>query len=387
MTGTRGDCPPRPPRHADRGIVLYDSMHGYGGAEAVTLTLLQAFPTADLCVGYRNASAFPETVLPGRRLRDLELPARFIGGRTLLGLLGFRYRTGFIAPYDWALFSGSVAVEAVHQRPAGPNLYYCHTLPRFAYDLAAYYRQQLPWTLRPILAAATAVTRFRYPRALARMDRIIANSDNVRRRLQHFLGRSAQVIHPPCDTTGFRWLGQGNYFLSSARLEPYKRVALLIDAFRRLRHHRLVVASGGSEAARLQARAAGAPNIEFVGWTSPAELRRLVGHCLATIYIPRDEDFGMSPVESMAAGKPVIGVAEGGLLETVVDGRTGRLLPAEPSIEAICEAVQALTPAVALTMRAACEARAQRFATARFVAEMRAVVAQTLADRQRPGAL
>ena len=85
--------------------------------------------------------------------------------------------------------------------------------------------------------------------------------------------------------------------------------------------------SGACERARLEALASGATNIVFLGEVAAQSLVDVLGRCVATIYLPRDEDFGMSPVKSMAAGKPVIGVADGGLLETVVDGETGILLP------------------------------------------------------------
>lgn len=362
------------------GLVLYDFLHCLGGAEKVTLTLMEAFPAAELCIGYRNADAFPLDPpgsggpLDPKRLRDLRIAPRFRGARTLLGGLAFRTRTRFLRRYDWAIFSGSVAVEGVYQRLAGRNIYYCHTLPRFAYDLRSYYRDRTPAVVRPALHLASAITRWRYPRALARMDRIVANSETVRVRLARFLGVEAQVIHPPCDVAGFQWLGQDGYYLSMARLEPYKRVDLIIKAFLGLPERRLVIASTGSDEQRLRALAGDAPNIAFVGRLDDASLRDLTGRCIATLYLARDEDFGMAPVESMAAGKPVIGVAEGGLLETVVHGHTGLLIDATPSPAQVCGAIAWLSPERARQMRAACEERARLFSVEQFVTAMRAVV-------------
>ena len=364
----------------EAGVVVYDFLHCRGGAEKVALTLLEAFPVAELCVGYRNADAFP-LAAPGsgepldpRRLRDLGIGARFRGARTLLGGLAFRTRTGFLRRYDWAIFSGSVAVEGVYQRLAGRNIYYCHTLPRFAYDLQSYYQARTPPPFRPALNVVSALTRWRYPGALARMDRIVANSETVRARLDRYLGVEAQVIHPPCDVAGFQWLGQDDYYLSMARLEPYKRVDLIIKAFLGLPKQRLVIASTGSDEQRLRALAGDALNIAFVGRLDDASLRDLTGRCIATLYVARDEDFGMAPVESMAAGKPVIGVAEGGLLETVVHGQTGLLIDAAPPHAQVREAVAWLSPERARRMRAACESRARLFSVEQFVSAMRAVV-------------
>jgi glycosyltransferase involved in cell wall biosynthesis len=207
------------------------------------------------------------------------------------------------------------------------------------------------------------------------MDVVLANSENVRRRLARDVGVDARVVYPPVDVAGYRWLGDEGYFLSTGRLEPLKRVDRLIAAFSGMPDQRLVVTSGGSELPRLKALAAGAPNIHFTGWLDPAELARWMGEARATLYIPVDEDFGMSPVESMAAGKPVIGVAEGGLLETVVDGETGVLLDPACEVDEVREAVRGMTAARASEMRGAAEARAQDFSEPRFLEAMQAVLA------------
>ena len=99
---------------------------------------------------------------------------------------------------------------------------------------------------------------------------------------------------------------------------------LIVKAFKKMPDKRLVVVSGGADMPGIKQIAEESPNIEVLGWISEARLCDLMGRCIATIYIPRDEDFGISPVESMAAGKPVIGVQEGGLLETVGGGEGQR---------------------------------------------------------------
>ena len=96
-----------------------------------------------------------------------------------------------------------------------------------------------------------------------------------------------------------------------------------------------------------------------------------MGNAIATLYMPMDEDFGMSPVESMAAGKPVIGVAEGGIKETIIDGITGTLLPTNPTSEHVIDAVSNLTPVRAAQMRQDCEERATIFERSVFFEKMR----------------
>lgn len=352
-----------------RGIVLYDFLQVRGGAEAVTLAAAEALAADALCVGFREA-VFPASAISGLDLITLGGPVRSRALQYLSGIRRFERRTRFLADYDWVLYSGSSAPCAVH-RHAGRNILYCHTPPRFVYDLKDYWLGRAAWWQYLPLRLLIGHVKRHYEAAFRKMDLVIANSENVRRRIRDYFDRDSLVIHPPCDTGRFVWLGHQDYYLSTSRLEPYKRVDLVVKAFLRMPEKKLVVASGGSELGPLKALAEGAPNIRFTGWTSDGELAELVGNALATVYIPVDEDFGMSPVESMAAGKPVIGVAEGGLLETVVPERTGILLPAEPGVEDLVEAVNRMTPALALSMREACEERAKLFGKEVFARKMR----------------
>lgn len=132
--------------------------------------------------------------------------------------------------------------------------------------------------------------------------------------------------------------------------------------------------SGGSEEAKLREMAQNYPNIHITGWQSDEQIRHWVGNAIATLYLPVDEDFGMTPVESMAAGKPVIGVAESGLLETVQHGKTGLLLAKQLSVTDIVEAVRFMDKDVALTMRTACEERAKQFLREIFIEGMNEVL-------------
>ena len=189
------------------------------------------------------------------------------------------------------------------------------------------------------------------------------------------------VVYPPTDITRFRWAPSEGYYLSTARLTSLKRVDTIIEAFLAMPDKRLIVASGGEDAAKLVAKAGGAPNIAFTGWTNDAALDRLMASAIATIYVPRDEDFGMSPIESMAAGKPVIGVAEGGLVETIVPGETGMLLPRDFNAAQLAEAIRAMTPDIATRMREACQNRAELFSERRFVERMAEIIAGEIPSR------
>lgn len=268
------------------------------------------------------------------------------------------------------IYSGTYTPLAAGNQPGARNVLYCHSPPRFVYDQRAFYLRSVPVWQRPALWAFIRYLKPRYERAVGNMGVIISNSENVRRRVRTYLGRDSIVVHPPCRVESFYWREPENYYLSTARLDPLKRVDVVIAAFKRLPAKKLVVVSDGPDRRRLERLASGADNIAFAGEVSDDRLRALMAECIATIYVPRQEDFGMSAVESMAAGKPVIGVSEGGLLEIVVDGETGILLPPDPQPDHLIAAVSSLTAAQARAMRQACERRSMRFTSEEFISNM-----------------
>ena len=356
--------------HPPNRFILYDYLQVAGGAERLTLTLAEALPEFQLVVSrvYADAQALSLGALSPRCLGSGV--TRWMG-RIPEALWQFRTATRFLRHAEAVIYSGFYAPLATRNQLTGRKIYYCHTPPRYAYDLATVYRNTIPILWRPVFDAGICWLRHEYEQALAGMDAVIANSFNVQRRLKQYLGIEAQVIHPPIDIARFRWLGAGDFFVSLARLTKPKRVDRIVQAFLRMPDQKLVVVSGGPELDNLRCLAAGARNIHFTGWQSEMQLQEWIGNARAAIYLPVDEDFGMSPVEAMAAGKPVIGVAQGGLLETILDGQTGILLPAEPVVDQLITAIRQLTAQLALAMRPACEARARLFSRDIFINQMR----------------
>ncbi len=353
--------------------LVHDLFRIRGGGERLTLTL--ASELADtLCFGYRTADSFDIESMTRSRLVDLQASGGIIGVRTFKLMHAFRHKTGFLKDYDAVIYSGILSPTAVYNHPDGPNILYCHTPPRFAYDKYAVHLKNLaPWK-RPLMQLYVPCLKALYEPAVRRMDLVVANSQHVRERIKKFLGLDSTVVYPPVDTDQYAWQGQEDFYLSTARMDPLKRIDVVIKAFRLMPYKKLVVASGGSELPKLKALAQGADNISFTGWVDDTRLKQLVGSCIATIYIPQHEDFGMSPVESMAAGKPVVGVAEGGLKESILPEETGLLVRPDPAPEDVVEAIGTLTPQRALEMRQACETRAKQFDTRIFLDRMREVV-------------
>ena len=287
----------------------------------------------------------------------------------------FALKTTFLAEYETVLYSGCYSPLALQNHRDRHNVYYCHTPPRYLYDQQDFFLSLIPGWQRPVLLGFNSYFRPKYEKVVAEMDVIVANSATVRDRIKKYLGLGSTIVHPPCDLNKYNWQEPEGFFLSTARLDPLKRVDMIVRAFRQLPGRRLVVVSGGTEYTHIARLADGFENIKVLGWVDENRLQRLLASCLATIYIPKDEDFGMSPVESMAAGKPVIGVAEGGLLETVVDGETGLLLPASDiSEDLVCQAVERCTRKMVMDMKDACQKRAALFSRDIFLDKMKAVL-------------
>jgi len=327
-----------------------------------------------ICFGYRMPDSFDLDSLAKVKLYDLNVKGGPFGLRTLRLMQAFKNKTKFIRDYDVAIFQGFFTPLAVHHHTRGPNIYYCNAPPRFAYDQFEFHMSLLPIWKRLLSRAYMPHLRKVYEEAVNNMDVVVANSRNIKMRIRRYLNVETVIVHPPCDTRSFKWLGQEDFYLSTARHDPLKRVDVIIEAFKLLPEKKLVVCSGGGEGKNLRALAAGAPNITFTGWIDEQTYHDLIGKALATIYIPTDEDFGLSPVESMASGKPVIGVQEGGLLETIIPGETGVLLDPDPTPVAVAEAVLDLTAERALDMRPRCEERAKAFDTDVFVKKMKEIV-------------
>ncbi|HSB96766.1 MAG TPA: glycosyltransferase [Spongiibacteraceae bacterium] len=356
-----------------RFAVLYDYLQVAGGSERMALDLCRGLPGASLFVARAYAEA---AALTGSRPDEIKALGSAITrplGRILEAAYCFKYRTQFLSDAKNTYYLGNYAPLAASRQANGKKIYYCNTPPRFAYDWSAEYRSRQAPVLRGPFDHLTACYRSVYEQAVAQMDVVIANSENIRQRIKKYLNLDSQVIYPPVDVEKYRWLSQGDYFVSTARLMPYKRIRAIVEAFLKLPAQRLVILSGGPELASLQQLAADADNIHFTGWQSDAQLLDWIGNARAAIYIPKAEDFGISPVEAMAAGKPVIGVADGGLLETIVHEQTGLLLPPDPTTEELIAAICRLNPATALAMRGACEARARLFSRNIFLEKMLAL--------------
>jgi Glycosyltransferase len=204
-----------------------------------------------------------------------------------------------------------------------------------------------------------------------RVDLFVANSHEVAGRIARYYRRPSVVIPPPVDLPPYEPQPPEEFYLAGGRLIPYKRLELAIEAFNHLRLP-LKIFGDGRDRARLE-RLAG-PNIEFLGWVDEATRLDLFARCRAFIF-PGEEDFGITPLEVLAVGRPVIAYAAGGALETLIDGVTGRFFY-QPTAAALAAAValsrtDQIDP---LTLRR----HAERFSRARFLKAFRSFVDDAL---------
>lgn len=280
----------------------------------------------------------------------------------------FIFHTKFLKQYDTVIFSWDCISAIRNCRKDTKKIYYCHTPPRYIYDLHHLYLKKVPFYLRPLFRFGCFVFRYLYERDLSKIDMILTNSHNTQKRIKEYIGYESTVLYPPVDTSKFKYISDGDYFLSFARLADAKRVNKIVEAFRELPNEKLIVIYGKNDPQKekIFGLAKGCKNIELITLEDNDLLYEYVWKARATIYIPIDEDFGMSPVESMSAWKPVLGVDDGWLKETIIHKKTWYLIGKSADKDELKDAVKYLSQDVCMNMKENCEKRAWDFSLESF---------------------
>lgn len=306
--------------------IVHDYLTQRGGAERVVLALADAFPEApihtSLYAPNETFPAFDESRVQPMMLNEVETLRE--DHRRALPLLA----PGFSAlnvDADVALCSSSGWAHGV--RTSGCKIVYCHTPARWLYQSDRYLREHGP-AAHAAVALLGPLLRSWDRRRADTADRYIANSRVVRDRVRRQYGIDPEVVPPPhsMDPEAPRQAIDGvepGFWLTVARLLPYKNVDVIVEAFDRLENRRLVVVGKGPQLCELRSRAP--DNIRFTGWVTDGQLRWLYANCVATV-AASFEDYGLTPLEAAAFGKPTVAVSWGGYLDTIVDGRTGILV-------------------------------------------------------------
>jgi glycosyltransferase involved in cell wall biosynthesis len=312
-----------------RVLIVHDWIVGWAGSERCVQQLLHVFPDADLVVGLMSASMREHNEVT-RRARETwlgTLPAARRRHRWFLPVEALAFASLGTRGYDLIVSSSHAFAKAVRSRNGAVHVSYCHSPPRYLWDLRSMYERDATGLQRLAMRLGTGPLRAFDRRAARGVDHFVSNSQHVAHRIARCYGRDATVINPPVEPKPLDGAPgpRGDYLLYLGRLVPYKRVDLAILAAERL-GVKLLIAGEGPARHRLE-RLAGR-HVEFLGPVSDTEAGRLLEECRAFIF-PGEEDFGIAPVEANAHGAPVIGYAAGGLLETMIPGVTGELFEAQ----------------------------------------------------------
>ena len=301
-----------------RVALVHDWLTGMRGGERCLEAFCEIFPDADLFTLVHVPGSVSPVVERRRVVTSFlqRLPGAGSGYRRYLPLFPAAVRRFDLRDYDLVLSSSHAVAKSVRVPAGALHVCYCFTPMRYVWDLYDEYfgagAGRLTRMAMPPLAAAL---RRWDRRTAAGVHRFVAISHFVADRIRRAYGREADVIHPPVDVARFRIEeAPGDYYLVVSALTPYKRVDLAVEAANRLRR-RLLVVGTGPEAARLHALAG--PTVELLGWRDDEAVAELYARCRALV-LPTLEDFGITPLEAMAAGRPVIAFGRGGARETVV---------------------------------------------------------------------
>lgn len=314
---------------------------GMRGGEKVLESLCRMFPGADIFTHVYDPAKMSPTIL--RHKVHTTSIARLPMARKLYTKYVSRMPRALeeldLAGYDLVISSESGPAKGVIAPPEAPHLCYVHSPMRYIWDHYGTYRAHADPLTRAFMGRLSPDLRMWDVISASRVDGFAANSSFVQQRIAKYWRRPSRIIHPPVDVAGFApepGVERGEFYLYAGELTAYKRPELAIEAFNRL-DKPLVVIGGPHKAERALSRKA-RRNIRFLGRVPDATLRRYFASCKALIF-PGEEDFGILPVEVMAAGRPVIAYGKGGALDTVIDGATG-LHFHEQSVDALVKAVQ-----------------------------------------------
>jgi len=345
-------------------IVHYWLLNRRGGEEVLD-ALCRLLPDADIFTLFLDpATLSPE--LQRRKITTSFLNPLRRGYRSLLPLMPMALESFDLRGYDLVLSSESGPAKGIITNSATRHLCYCHTPMRYLWDLYPEYRNE--WTKsmwkRAAMTPLTNYLRLWDYASAARVDQFVANSENVRRRIWKTYRRESEVVHPPVDVEAFYWRPAEDFYLMVSELVPYKRVELAVRLFSRT-GRKLKIAGAGPEYKKLRGMAA--PNVHFLGRVSDDELGDLYARCRAFL-LTGEEDFGITPVEALASGKPVIALARGGALETVPSfGGVFFDDPSEASLEAAIARFEEMEPGI---LPAELQVWARRYSEAEFTRKM-----------------
>ncbi len=304
--------------------LVHDMLVQEGGQERVLRALQELFPQAPTFVLIYNKNN------KIKYYKDKDIRATFLQKmpnienkyQWYLPLMSTAIESHDLSEFDIIFSSASSFAKGILCKPKTRHICYCHTPTRYLWSDAKGYVEDLPYPnlIKNILPFYLSHLRNWDWSAAQRVDKFLANSKVVKNRIARYYNQESRVIYPPVDVHKFYISSKDkDYFLIGGRLVPYKRYDLVIKAFNKL-NEPLKIFGSGPELERLKTLAK--PNIEFLGRVSEGKKTELYANCKAFLN-PQEEDFGITTIEAMAAGRPVIAYKKGGAVETIIEGVTG----------------------------------------------------------------
>ena len=318
---------------------VHEYLNQFGGAERVLQVLCSMFPDAPIYTLFYDAQA-TGGVFEGREIRTSFLQkAPFIKKyhRVFPLFMPFAVEQFDFSDFDLVLSISASFAKGVITKPGTKHICYCLTPPRFLWDDSQKFMEEFsyPRAIKSLFYPLITYLRLWDREASLRVDDFLAISNFVKGRINKYYLRDSIVIHCPVNVKKFYISSDvGDYFFMAGRLVSYKRFDLAIRAFNKLGWP-LKIAGVGPEINKLKKMAG--DNIEFLGLVSDEKLADLYSHAKAFIF-PQEEDFGITPLEAMASGRPVIAYRGGGALETIEEGKSG-IFFSEQTEESLSEAL------------------------------------------------
>jgi len=349
--------------------LVHDFLMYWGGAERVLRGFHTMFPKAPIYTLFYD-KPFAKRFFPDADIRPsfLQSSSRF-GHRWLLPLMPSAAESLNLDSFDTVISSG-IFSKGIITKPFTRHIHYCHTPPRFLWEESEEYLDSaVSFPLRSLASLSLHLLRIWDKAASDRVDTFLANSRWTAARIKKIYGKDAKVIYPFVDLEKAiaknLKLKTKNYFLIVSRLKSYKNIDLAIKVFNKT-GLRLYIVGEGSERRRLQGMAK--RNIKFLGMKQEEHLPLLYRHASAVI-LPGQEDFGLTIVEAMAQGTPVLAWRKGGAQETIVEGTSGEFFD-EPTPKSFYAGLRRLAGNLPRYRKVSIEKSAQKFSFQRFQREI-----------------
>ncbi|HUV42483.1 MAG TPA: glycosyltransferase [Patescibacteria group bacterium] len=360
--------------------LVHDYLREYGGAERVLMALHEIWPEAPIFTAFQRKNSVAGKAFAHTKVKESWL-ALLIKYQNLYS--PFRFLTPLIwksfnfKDYDLVITSASWYItRGFRLGPKTKVICYCHTPPRYLYGYPTSIEWRRYW---PIRIYATIINHFLRPydyQSAQQVDEFLVNSQNVANRVKKFYGRDSTIIYPPVEVKKIEQatknLKPQDYYLIASRLVGAKGIELAIKAAKKAKVPLKIIGEPvgmywiGGKLEKLKTK-----GVEFLGWIPDEELYHYYGQCKTFLALETDADFGMTPVEAMAAGRPVIAFRGGGYLESVIEGKTGEFFDKQ-TVASLAKVLRDFKPKKYKPKD--CRQQARKFSKERFKKEIKEFV-------------